>query len=77
MAILRGMADNNTDVLTEAGATEAGCWFGNPGNDPGGIHLATAGLLLSAGIKVDPDAVCHWVRVGYDRVHHGGPMLAN
>lgn len=77
LAILRGMADNDTDVLTEAGATQAGCWFGQPGTDPTGIDLATSALLLGAGIRVEPADVRRWVKVGYDRTHHGGPLRAD
>ena len=74
LAALREMAGGSTDVLVEAGATEAGCWYGSP--DTTGIQLATAGLLLSAGVRVEREVVARWVEVGYKRTKLGGPMLA-
>ncbi len=70
LAAIRAIAEGSTADLVEAGATEAGTWFGDSNSDPGGIKLATAALLLSAGVRVDSKDVRRWVQVGYERTHH-------
>ena len=62
---IRSVAADRPDLRAEVAGTIAGSWFSAP-EEHQGHELIAAGLTLVAG-DIDPEAVAHWIRIGYQR----------